>query len=127
VWHLWGTGRRITHFAPIHAPVGHKLQSQQTRPSPICAIERMARSGKGDTIRYPGKAIISWWLVRAVEHVMEGRCYVMKDWFGISSAYLSSGVSTRGQRRLHHAADGGFFAREEGDDAPQNSCRTIRS
>jgi hypothetical protein len=45
---------------------------------------------------------------------------------GISSAYLSSGVSTRGQRRLHHAANGGLFAREEGDDAPQNSCRTIR-
>jgi len=39
--------------------------------------------------------------------VMEGRCYVMKDWFGISSAYLSGGVSTRGQRRLHHAANGG--------------------
>jgi hypothetical protein len=36
-------------------------------------------------------------------------------------------VSTRGQRRLHHAANGGLFAREEGDDAPQNSCRTIRS
>ena len=58
---------------------------------------------------------------------MEGRCYVMKDWFGISSAYLSGGVGTRGQRRLHHAANGGLFARErEGDDAPQNSCRTIR-
>jgi hypothetical protein len=58
---------------------------------------------------------------------MEGRCYVMKGLVsGISSAYLSSGVSTRGQRRLHHAANGGLFAREEGDDAPQNSCRTIR-
>jgi hypothetical protein len=60
---------------------------------------------------------------------MEGRCYVMKDWFGISSAYLSGGVSTRGQRRLHHAANRGEFGlrEKEGDDAPQNSCRTIRS
>jgi hypothetical protein len=57
---------------------------------------------------------------------MEGRCYVMKDWFGISSAYLSGGVSTRGQRRLHHAANGGCLREEEGDDAPQNSCRTIK-
>jgi hypothetical protein len=59
---------------------------------------------------------------------MEGEGYVMRDCFGISSAYLSSGVSTRGQRRLHHAANGrrGWFAREEGDGSPQNSCRIIR-
>jgi hypothetical protein len=45
---------------------------------------------------------------------MEGRRYVMKDWFGISSAYLSGGVSTRGQRRLHHAANrGGICLREK--------------
>ena len=69
----------------------------------------MERSTLFDT---PGKAIISWWLVGAVEHVMEGRCYVMKDWCGISSAYLSGGVGTRGQRRLHHAAKGGVVLRE---------------
>ena len=44
----------------------------------------------------------------------------------ISSAYLSSGVSARGQRRLHHATGEECLVRREGDCAPESACRTIK-
>ena len=84
--------------------------SQHARPSPFAhRKKRISRRRKKTTcaLRDTGAMV-------AGENCHVGPCYVMEALFGISSAYLSSGVSARGQRRLHHAAKEGVIVWERG-------------
>ena len=97
--------------------------SQHARPSPFAHRKKeISRRRKKTTcaLRVMGAMVAS-------ENCHVGPCYVMEALFGISSAYLSSGVSTRGQRRLHHATGRTFDVCERGRPRTYDGGRTIRN